>query len=99
MKPQSSRDSSIDSLRGIAFLAVILLNLLSDFRLPLIVHLENFHTESGFLNHATDWVIGAGLESKGFAILAILFGVGIAMMAERNRNIRPLLLRRFSFLL
>ena len=96
----SERDENIDALRGISFVAVILLNLLSEFRVPFLLRIEKFHTEPGFLNHAVDWVTAFVLEAKGFTILSMLFGAGIAMMRERHGNgAYSILLRRYLFLL
>lgn len=93
------RNSNIDALRGIAFIAVILVNLLGEFRVPFLMQLQQFHTEPGPLNHAVDWFVGITLDQKGFTILSFLFGVGISIMVERNKFYASILLRRFLFLL
>ncbi len=98
-KFEPERNVRIDALRGIAFLAVILLNLLGEFRVPFLLKLQHFHTEPGFLNHAVDWIVGLTLDQKGFTVLSFLFGIGIAIMTERNRaSSTSILLRRFLFL-
>lgn len=97
MSTESKRNPNLDALRGIAFIAVISLNLIGEFRLPFWQSLQNFHTSPGWLNHATDWLVGLFLDQKGFTILTFLFGLGTAMLAEKYGPI--LLLRRFLFLL
>ncbi len=97
MSIESTRNSNLDALRGIAFIAVISLNLIGEFRLPFWQSLENFHTSPGWLNHATDWLVGLFLDQKGFTILTFLFGLGTASLAEKHGL--ALLFRRFLFLL
>lgn len=101
MNPKNSdRDINIDALRGFALIAVTLVNLTTEFRVPFMLYLRDFHTDAGVLNHATDWYIAMLLEGKGFVILSILFGAGLAAMAERHpTGVHMLLLRRNSFLL
>lgn len=92
-----SRTEALDILRGTALLGVLLVNLVSEFRVPLLAWLSRFHTHSGVLNHAADWIVGVGIESKAYAIFAMLFGVGIAAQASLDRPV-SFFIRRFGAL-
>lgn len=97
MSTESQRNPNLDALRGLAFIAVISVNLIGEFRLPFLKALRNFHTNPGWMNHATDWLVGLFLDQKGFTILTFLFGLSIAMLYERYGP--TAVLRRLLFLL
>ena len=77
------RYTSLDVLRGLALFGVLLVNLETLFRVSLFQHLLTFHTDSGELNKLTDVLIAALLEFKAFTLFSFLFGVGVAIQAER----------------
>src|SRR4051812_9846331 len=94
------RNSALDALRGLALLGVILVNLLTEFRVSFFDYLVHFHTEPGRLNHGVDWVVGVLVERKAFAVLSLLFGWSTAAIASHAPvGISGTLLRRFVFLL
>jgi uncharacterized protein len=80
---QAERYAALDALRGLALLGVLLVNLLSDFRVPLAEHILTFHTDPGWADRATDVLVAGLLEFKAFAVFSLLFGVGLAVFAER----------------
>ncbi len=92
------RTEALDALRGAALLGVLLVNLVTDFRVPLLAWITRFHTHDGALNHAADWVVGVGIEMKAYAIFGMLFGVGVAAQADSGRT-TGFLIRRFGVLL
>jgi uncharacterized protein len=101
--PREDRLVHLDVLRCAALFGVLMVNLLTEFRVSLFVYLDVFHTHPGRLNHAVDLLSGLLLEFKAFAIFSVLFGVGMAVQAERvgSRGARygPFARRRFAGLL
>jgi uncharacterized protein len=80
---QAERYASLDALRGVALLGVLLVNLLGDFRVSLPEHILTFHTHPGWANRVVDVLVAGLVEFKAFAVFSLLFGVGIAVFAER----------------
>jgi uncharacterized protein len=100
---RAERYLALDVLRGLSLFGVLLVNLLTGFRVSLAQHILTFHTDPGWLNHTVD-VLSAGLvEFKAFTLFSFLFGLGVAIQAERagQRGINATrhLLRRFLVLL
>lgn len=80
------RYPAIDILRGAALFGVLLVNLLTAFRVPLLQHLADFHTHPGRANQIVDLACGVFLEEKAITIFSTLFGVGMAIQCERSRE-------------
>jgi uncharacterized protein len=80
---QTERYAALDAIRGVALLGVLLMNLLSDFRVSLAEHILTFHTHPGWINHVVDVLAVALIEFKALTLFSLLFGVGIAVFAER----------------
>jgi uncharacterized protein len=68
---------------------VLIVNILSGFRVPLLEHIRMPYSDSGRANHLVDMLAAGVLEFKAFTIFSFLFGVGIAIQVERaaSRNI------------
>jgi uncharacterized protein len=79
----AERYRALDALRGLALLGVLLVNLHSDFQVSLAEHILTFHTDPGWANRAADVAVVALLEFKAFALFSLLFGVGMAVFADR----------------
>lgn len=84
--PSDDRHAEVDVLRGAALFGVLMVNLLTLFRVPLLQHLEEFHTHPGRLNRTVDLLVGLLLETKAIAIFSLLFGASMAIQAERVRR-------------
>ncbi len=99
----AERYQTLDVLRGAALFGVLLVNLLTLFRVSLFAHILTFHTHPGRANHLVDVLVAGLLEFKAFAIFSFLFGVGVAIQAERAAprgvNAARFLIRRFLVLL
>lgn len=97
------RYAVLDILRGVALMGVLLVNLMSDFRIPLGRHLLVFHTQHDAMDRAADVAVAALLEFKAMAIFSLLFGAGSALFAERAEarrvNASRFLARRYLVLL
>jgi uncharacterized protein len=100
---QAERYSALDALRGLALLGVLLVNLHSDFRISLSERLQGFHKDPSWMDRLTDIAIAGIFEFKAFTLFSILFGVGLAVFAERaiDRGAKSnrLLFRRLIVLL
>ncbi|HEY3441355.1 MAG TPA: DUF418 domain-containing protein [Paludibaculum sp.] len=98
MQPLSTpeRYAPLDVLRGAALFGVLIVNLLTLFRVSLLAHI----TQPG-----TDFVstlVGVLIEFKAFTLFTLLFGVGVGVQAERasaRGGAALFLTRRFLVLL
>ncbi|MBN9661018.1 MAG: DUF418 domain-containing protein [Acidobacteria bacterium] len=103
MKPASSRERivEIDTLRGAALGGVLLVNLVSGFRVPLSAHILGQDEPLGPAGSVLLALMDSLLEFKAFTLFSFLFGVGIAIQSERAGQDQrtPFLLRRFGALL
>jgi uncharacterized protein len=100
---EAERCTALDTIRGLALLGVLLVNLHGDFRVSLAEHVLTLHTSTGWGDRATDVAIAAVLEFKAFALFSLLFGAGLAIFAGRaaDRGTSPtrFLARRLLVLL
>lgn len=98
---RAERIAALDVLRGVALLGVLLVNLLSDFRIPLSEHILTFHP--GRANRVVDVLVASLLEFKAFALFSLSFGAGVAVLAKRASSrgvdVPRFLARRFLVLL
>ena len=99
----SERVQTIDIIRGLALFGVLIVNILSDFRVPLLEHFRRPFADSRGADHLVDLMVAGALEFKALTIFSFLFGVGIAIQVERARsrnvNASYFLLTRFAWLL
>ena len=72
------RYRSLDILRGLALFGVLMVNL-TDFRMPLLGR----DPYTGMANGIVKTLIRIVLEFKAITIFSFLFGVGMAIQAER----------------
>ena len=100
--PLSERYRSIDIVRALALFGVLIVNVLTLFRVPLLEHILSPETDPGLANQSVDFIVAGALEFKALTIFSFLFGVGIAIQMERakSRKVsgRRFLLRRLSWL-
>ena len=97
--PQRDRYTPIDILRGLSLYGVLLVNLLTLFRVSLFTHILGEDTPSDAPGRLIAMLVAALLEFKAVTLFSFLFGVGVAIQAERARNHKAFLLRRFLILL
>lgn len=99
----AERFAALDILRGLALLGVLLVNLSSDFRIPLAQHILTFHTDPDWADRAADVGVAILLEFKAITLFSLLFGAGVGVFAERAaaRGVDAMrfLARRFLVLL
>jgi uncharacterized protein len=97
------RVRAIDILRGLALFGVLIVNILSGFRVPLMEHILRPYAGLHGLDRLVELLADFALEFKALTIFSFLFGVGIAVQIERAaaRHVpaRHFLLRRLAWLL
>ncbi len=100
---ETGRYRYLDVLRGIALFGVLLVNLLSAFRVSMFQHFAQFNTHPGRANFLVDSLVATFVEFKALTLFSFLFGVGTAIQSERSAArgvpVTPFLLRRFLVLL
>lgn len=97
-----SRIPSIDVLRGVALMGILVMNIQS-FSMPMAAYM-NPHAYGDLSGiHYAIWLVGRLLfDGKFIAIFSMLFGAGVAMAAERKGNAPGagrIYARRYVFLL
>ena len=91
---ESARITSLDLIRGVAVLGILLMNAVS-FRYGLAPYLN---LSAGGSDTPLDWAIGISgeifIDQKFMALFSLLFGAGILLFIERarQREKRPILL-------
>lgn len=98
------RAVALDALRGIALFGVLLVNLITAFRVSLFEHYFLPGAASGSpWDRAVARVLEVGIEHKAFILFSLLFGVGLAVQHERTRArgiaFTPYVARRLAMLL
>jgi uncharacterized protein len=100
---QVERHRTLDVLRGLALFGVLHVNLLSVFRVPLYRHILGVEPDASPSDRIVETLTSLLIEFKAFALFSFLFGVGIALQAQRalsrGVNGRVFLFRRFGVLL
>ncbi len=99
----AERYSPIDIIRGLALLGVLIVNLETIFRVPLLEVILGRRAEPAVgADRIVGLLVAHALEFKAITIFAFLFGTGAAIQAERitARGINPhgFLARRFGWL-
>lgn len=95
------RVETLDILRGIALYGVMAINLVWGFRVSIFQRLLPDPSES-WLDLAVEVFLWLVISGKALAIFSLLFGAGLAILAERLRRTGrtvALLLRRLAVLL
>jgi len=98
----NERIDAIDILRGIALFGVLVVNLLSEFRVSIFQQFLPPDPGAGKWDGLVETLVRAGFEMKAFAVFSLLFGLGLAVQFERlARTGRPRywLTRRLAVLL
>ena len=103
LAPRRERDEAVDILRGVALFGVLVVNLLTGFRLSLFAYYFGGYVAPTPLDHVVDVAVGAVLEMKSFIVFSLLFGVGLALqsehLGERDGRFVALAARRLGVLL
>ncbi len=79
----SERIEQIDILRGIALFGVLVINLLSEFRVSIFQQFMKSPPATNFVDRWIETYIPVFVELKAFALFSLLFGIGLAIQYER----------------
>jgi uncharacterized protein len=99
--PPSERIDTIDILRGIALLIVLIINTATEFRVSIFEQFLPGPKATGLADQISEAVILA-THTKGFILFAFLFGAGLAIQFDRlagDRHRLTLMVRRLSILM
>jgi uncharacterized protein len=92
----------LDVLRAIALFGVLMVNLLTEFRVSIFTQFFG-PADGSSLDRGIDRVVSIGIESKAFILFSLLFGVGLAIQLDRaerrGRAFLPHAARRLGALL
>lgn len=99
---QAERYPQIDALRGLALFGVLIVNIETVFRVPLLEHILRHENGPSQADRIVGLLVAGALEFKAFTIFSFLFGVSMAIQAERsetwNVRTRAFLVRRLGWL-
>jgi uncharacterized protein len=99
---QGERLVALDILRGLALFGVLLVNLISEFRVSIFQQFLPMQPMPSLPDRIAELFVSSAVEMKAFAIFSFLFGVGLAVQFERlSKRGRPFywLTRRLIVLL
>src|SRR5215208_2919137 len=95
-----ARIVALDALRGAALWGVLVVNLMTDFRISLFRYLLSFHTDAGTWDRVADIWVALFFEQKAMVVFSFLFGIGLGIQRDRARArgvaVLPFLLRRYG---
>jgi len=91
----ADRMLELDVLRGLALFGVMMVNLVTEFRVSIF---EQFMPERGAspIDELVTRALVVAVEAKGFIVFSFLFGAGLA--AQRGRGVRPIVRRLLALL-
>ena len=76
------RIEAIDAVRGVALFGVLIVNLITAFRVSIFQQFLG-STAQGDADGLVERIVAVGFESKAFCLFALLFGVGLAIQFDR----------------
>ena len=77
------RIESIDAIRGAALFGVLVVNLVTGFRVSIFQQFVEPAQGLGGTDALVEHIVELGLEGKAFCLFTLLFGVGLAIQFER----------------
>src|SRR4051794_33770234 len=85
------RIESIDVVRGIALFGVLIVNLITGFRVSIFQQFLDASSEESSVDALVDRILSVGFEGKALCLFSLLFGVGLAIQYDRlSRRGSPL---------
>lgn len=81
--PQAQRVETIDALRGLALLGVLVVNLVTEFRVSIFEQFVGTAPPASALDRFAVGLVALGAEGKAICLFSLLFGVGLAMQFDR----------------
>lgn len=98
----AQRVQAIDILRGLSLFGVLMVNLVTEFRVSIFQQFLPADPAMSLVDHWTETFVSTVLELKAISLFSLLFGVGMAIQFEHlrsNPSRLPLLARRVGVLL
>ena len=77
------RIESIDVLRGVALFGVLIVNLVTEFRISIFEQFLGASSAQAGPDRLIERIVSVGFASKAFCLFALLFGVGLAIQFDR----------------
>ena len=96
------RIESIDVVRGVALFGVLIVNLITGFRVSIFQQFSGTTSAEANADHVVERIVSLAFEFKAICLFALLFGLGLAIQFDRlGQHGRPLywLFRRLAVLL
>ena len=96
------RIESIDVVRGVALFGVLIVNLITGFRVSIFQQFLGTTSAEANADHVVERIVSLAFEFKAICLFALLFGLGLAIQFDRlGQHGRPLywLFRRLAVLL
>ena len=81
--PSAERIVAIDVLRGLALFGVLMVNLVTEFRVSIFAQFLPPPALQSTSDRLVALVVSEGLEAKAFCLFSLLFGVGLAIQFDR----------------
>ena len=76
------RIDAIDVLRGVALFGVLIVNIVTEFRVSIFAQLLG-PAKGTPLDRAVDRFVAIAIEQKAFVVFSLLFGVGLGVQLDR----------------
>jgi uncharacterized protein len=85
-----SRIKSLDQIRGLAILGILMVNVIS-FAMPMDVYMSPIQSPLGMSEADSEawWIVHTFFESKFITLFALLFGVSLYLVAKDDRPETP----------
>ncbi|MBS2017818.1 MAG: DUF418 domain-containing protein [Deltaproteobacteria bacterium] len=99
MSQRGARIASMDAVRGVALLGVLMVNLVTAFRVDVFEQLLPHAPPARLVDRVVASVVATGLEFKAITLFSFLFGAGLAAQRERAPHVPTFVVRRLGFLL
>src|SRR5437868_5953036 len=77
------RIESIDIVRGLALFGVLIVNLVTEFRVSIFQQFLPMSPSLAVRDRVVERIVALGFEAKAFCLFALLFGVGLAIQFDR----------------
>lgn len=88
--PKAQRIETIDALRGVALLGVLVVNLVTEFRVSIFEQFVGTASHASALDRFAASLVSLVAEGKAICLSSLLFGVGLAMQFDHfSKTGRP----------